>query len=98
MKVDDWVYLCFVVFAAGVLLAWHRDPANKLNLLDLICKDGKISDHKFMRFGAWCVMTLGFYTMQMHRPELLIWYAPLYGALFVSMAAVDKWQRQQEQK
>lgn len=95
MKVDDYIYLLIACFAAGTGLAWHLDRKNKFNLLDLVCTDGRLNDKKAVRFGSWVVMTIGFYTLAMHHPEQLVAYAPLYGGLWVSAAALDKWQRQQ---
>jgi len=97
MKFDDFLYLAAAAFAIGVMFHWHcAEKYPKFSLIDLITTNGKLNDKKLMRFGSWCVMTLGFYTIQMHHPELLPTYAPLYAATWVGAAALDKWQRQRE--
>jgi hypothetical protein len=93
---DDYLYPLVAIFSFLVLLKWHLAKDNTLSLLDLVCTDGKLNDRKVARMGSWIVMSLGFYTLSVHSPEQLNAYAPLYGALWVSSAAIDKWQRQKE--
>lgn len=93
---DDYLFVLVAAICLAILIKWHLDEHNRLSLLDLVCTDGKLNDKKFVRFGSWVVMTLGFYTLAMHHPAYLETYAPLYGALWVGSAALDKWQRQKE--
>ena len=94
VSLDDYIYLAVAISTLAVFWRWHVNPENHFNVMDLVCTDGAVNDKKFMRFGSWVVMTLGFYTLSMHHPKELVWYAPLYGSLWVGAAALDKWQRE----
>ena len=54
------VLIIVVVLLVGILYAWHKDSESKIDLKDLICKDGHLDEKKFLRFGAWIVSTWGF--------------------------------------
>jgi hypothetical protein len=85
-----WALLISVVV---VLHKWHEDPSSGFNLTDLLCENGKLDSSKFTRTGSWFVMSYGFYLLAKTSPESLIAYAPLYGGIWVSAQALDKWQQ-----
>lgn len=85
-----WTLLISVVF---VLHKWHEDPSSGFNLTDLLCEDGKLDSTKATRTGSWFVMSYGFYLLAKTSPDSLVAYAPLYGGIWVSAKALDKWQQ-----
>jgi len=97
MLVQDYIAIAAAVVALAVFLRWHLNPRNQFDLMDLICTDKRLNDKKFMRTGSWAVMTWGFYAM-VEQGKDIVTYATLYGALWVGNAALDKWQRGNEQK
>jgi len=97
MLQQDMLVWAVLVLTTAVFVRWHFNPKNQFDLMDLICTDKKLNDKKFMRTGAWAVMTWGFYAMA-EQGKLTEWYVGIYGALWVGNAALDKWQRQQEEK
>lgn len=79
-----------VFFLIVILVLWHRDSKSKIDLKDLICKDGKLDEKKFTRLGAWIVSTWGFvYLILTHK--FTEWYFTGYMAIWVSNAIVDKY-------
>lgn len=90
-----WIAITAVV---SVLLKWHFSTEYAdFTLLDLICTGGNLNDKKFMRTGAFMVMTWGFYAM-VEDGKLTEWFAMLYGSLWVGNAALHEWLRQQQEK
>lgn len=85
-----WITLIAVVV---VLRKWHEDPNTSFDLSDLLCENGKLDSSKFLRTGSWFVMSYGFYLLSNKSPENLVAYAPLYGGIWVSAKALDKWQQ-----
>lgn len=85
-----WAVLlsCLVIF-----WRWHLNPENQFDLSDLICENGILSSTKFMRLGSWAVMSYGFYLLAKTSPDALVGYAPLYGGIWVSARALEKWQQ-----
>ena len=94
---QDVILWVVILLVAVSLIRWHLNPRNGFNLADLICTDKKLNDKKFMRTGAFVVMTYGFYSL-VEDGKLTEAYATLYGMLWVGNAALDKWQRQREPK
>lgn len=82
------VFSCIIIF-----WRWNLDKHNSFNLMDLVCDHGKLSSGKFMRAGSWAVMSYGFYLLAKTSPENLVAYAPLYGGIWVSARALDRWQQ-----
>jgi hypothetical protein len=85
-----WALVLTVIF---VFWKWHLNPNNKFDLMDLVCEQDKLSSSKFMRTGSWAVMSYGFYLLAKTSPESLVGYAPLYGGIWVSARALDKFQQ-----
>lgn len=79
-----------VIFSLLLLVIWHRNSHNRLDLKDLVCKDGAIDEKKFTRFGAWIVSTWGFVYMVMDA-KLTEWYFVGYMGVWVTNAILDKY-------
>jgi len=79
-----------VFFLITILYVWHRDSQSKVDLKDLICKDGRIDEKKFTRLGAWIVSTWGFVYLVLDG-KFTEWYFTGYMAIWVGNAIVDKY-------
>lgn len=79
-----------VVALLLMLWVWHRESENRVDLKDLICKEGHLDEKKFSRFGAWIVSTWGFVYLILDD-QFTEWYFTGYMAIWVSNAIVDKW-------
>lgn len=91
MKVSMSVLLAIVVlFLIALLLIWHRDSRNTVDLKDLICVDNKLDEKKFTRLGAWIVSTWGFVYLILDS-KFTEWYFAGYMAIWVGNAIVDKY-------
>jgi hypothetical protein len=85
-----WTLLAVVVYT---LHGWHKNPRNRFNLADLVCEKGELSSSKFLKTGSWVIMSYGFILLSRQAPESLVAYAPLYGGIWVSARALEKWQQ-----
>lgn len=91
MNVGMGGLLALVVFFLIVLLiVWHKDSQSKIDIKDLICKEGKLDEKKFTRFGAWIVSTWGFVYLILSN-KFTEWYFTGYMAIWVGNAIVDKY-------
>jgi hypothetical protein len=91
MKVSMSMLLSTVVlFLIALLWVWHRDSRSKIDLKDLICKDGHLDEKKFTRFGAWIVSTWGFVYMILDA-KFTEWYFVGYMGMWVGNAILDKY-------
>jgi hypothetical protein len=91
MKVSMSALLAIVVlFLIALLLIWHRDSRNTVDLKDLICVDNKLDEKKFTRLGAWIVSTWGFVYLILDS-KFTEWYFAGYMAIWVGNAIVDKY-------
>lgn len=79
-----------VFFLIALLYAWHKDSQSKIDLKDLICKDGRLDEKKFTRLGAWIVSTWGFVYLMLDD-QFTEWYFTGYMAIWVGNAIVDKY-------
>ena len=79
-----------ILFLLTLLYVWHKDNKSKVNLTDLICKDGALDEKKFTRFGAWIVSTWGFVYLMLDN-KFTEWYFTGYMAIWVGNAIVDKY-------
>ena len=79
-----------VAFLLILLYVWHKDSKSKIDLKDLICKDDKIDEKKFTRFGAWIVSTWGFVYLMLDD-KFTEWYFVGYMSIWVSNAIFDKY-------
>ena len=79
-----------LVFLLLLLVVWHRSSHNRVDLKDLVCKDGRLDEKKFTRFGAWIVSTWGFVYMVMDA-KLTEWYFVGYMGVWVTNAILDKY-------
>jgi len=84
------VLAMIVVFVLILLYVWHKDNSSKIDLTDLICKDDKIDEKKFTRFGAWVVSTWGFVYLMLDG-KFTEWYFAGYMAIWVGNAIFDKY-------
>lgn len=79
-----------VCFLIALLWVWHRDSESRIDLKDLICKDGHLDEKKFTRFGAWIVSTWGFVYLILDS-KFTEWYFTGYMAIWVGNAIFDKY-------
>ena len=79
-----------VLFLIILLYVWHRDSHSRVDLKDLICKNGHLDEKKFTRFGAWIVSTWGFVYLILDD-QFTEWYFTGYMAIWVGNAIVDKY-------
>ena len=79
-----------VTFLLLLLWVWHKDNKSKVDLTDLICKDGKVDEKKFTRFGAWIVSTWGFVYLILDD-KFTEWFFVGYMGAWVSNAILDKY-------
>lgn len=84
------VLAMLVIFVSILLYVWHKDRTTKINLTDLVCKDGKLDEKKFTRFGAWVVSTWGFVYLILDN-KFTEWYFTGYMAIWVGNVIVDKY-------
>ena len=84
------ILVLVVIFLLTLLYVWHRDSKSKVDLKDLICKDGIIDEKKFTRFGSWIVSTWGFVYLIVDN-RFTEWYFTGYIAVWVGNAIVDKY-------
>lgn len=91
MGVVMGIVLSLVVIAVIVIIwMYQRDNTNNIDVLDLVCHDGKIDEKKFTRFGAWLVSTWGFVYLILDR-QFSEWYFAGYMTLWVGNVLVDKY-------
>ena len=91
VQVGMGVLLSLVVcFLLLLLLVWHRNSRNDIDLKDLVCRDGRLDEKKFTRFGAWIVSTWGFVYMIMDG-KFTEWYFVGYMGVWVTNAILDKY-------
>ena len=91
MQVSMSVVLCVILlFLIALLYAWHKDTESRVDLTDLICKNGKLDEKKFTRFGAWIVSTWGFVYLILDS-KFTEWYFTGYMAIWIGNAIVDKY-------
>ena len=68
-----------------------QDDSNDLTLSDLITDNGKLSETKITRFGAWLVSTWGFiYLMVLNPQQFPDWYFMAYMGAWVANALISK--------
>lgn len=90
--------ILIIIAIIAVLIIWNfqRDKNNQVDIKDLICKDGKISETKFMRFTAFVVSTWGFIYLIVDQ-RFSEWYFAGYMAAWTGNALVNKWLAVKEQ-
>lgn len=81
------IVTCFLLL---LLWVWHRDSRSKIDLTDLICKEGRVDEKKFTRFGAWIVSTWGFVYMILDD-QFTEWYFVGYMGIWTGNAILDKY-------
>jgi hypothetical protein len=79
-----------VFFLLALLYLWHKDSQSRVDLKDLICKDGHLDEKKFTRLGAWIVSTWGFVYLILDD-KFTEWYFTGYMAIWVGNAIMDKY-------
>lgn len=85
-----FVLALVVAFLLLLLYIWHRDSHSRIDLKDLICKEGHLDEKKFTRFGAWIVSTWGFVYMIIDD-QFTEWYFLGYMTVWTGNAIVDKY-------
>jgi len=99
MQANHYMNLVIVIVAIiAVLVAWNiqRDKNNQIDLKDLVCKDGRINEAKFMRFCTFVVSTWGFVYLIVDQ-RFSEWYFAGYMAAWTGNALVNKWLSIKEQ-
>ena len=99
MQANHYMNLVIVIVALiAVLVAWNiqRDKNNQIDLKDLVCKDGRINEAKFMRFCTFVVSTWGFVYLIVDQ-RFSEWYFAGYMAAWTGNALVNKWLTIKEQ-
>ena len=87
-----------LIAIVAVLIIWNfqRDKNNSVDIKDLICQDGRISETKFMRFTAFVVSTWGFVYLIVDQ-RFSEWYFAGYMAAWAGNALLNKWLNNKEQ-
>jgi len=85
-----WVILGLIVLS-GILYLYNLNNDNRsdIYLTDLITVNGKLSERKLTRFGAWIVSTWGFVYLISHD-KLSEWYFIGYMGAWVANALIGK--------
>ena len=99
MQANHYMNLVIVIVAMiAMLVAWNiqRDKNNQIDLKDLVCKDGRINEAKFMRFCTFVVSTWGFVYLIVDQ-RFSEWYFAGYMAAWTGNALVNKWLTIKEQ-
>ena len=99
MQANHYMNLIIVIVALiAMLIAWNiqRDKNNQIDLKDLVCKDGRINEAKFMRFCTFVVSTWGFVYLIVDQ-RFSEWYFAGYMAAWTGNALVNKWLSIKEQ-
>jgi len=75
-----------------VMIIWNiqRDKDNQVDVKDLICTNGQLNEHKFMRFTAFVVSTWGFVYLIVDQ-RFSEWYFAGYMATWTGSALLNKW-------
>nr|NDG05743.1 hypothetical protein [Oxalobacteraceae bacterium] len=84
-----------VICLLGILWNFHRDTDNRVDLKDLICHQGQISEAKFARLGAFLVSTWGFVYLILDE-RFSEWYFAGYMAAWCGNALVNKYLNTKE--
>jgi hypothetical protein len=99
MQANHYMNLVIVIVALiAMLVAWNiqRDKNNQIDLKDLVCKDGRINEAKFMRFCTFVVSTWGFIYLIVDQ-RFSEWYFAGYMTAWTGNALVNKWLSIKEQ-
>ena len=92
-KVPTGMSLVLAVSVAILLLMlwnFHRDQKSHVDLADLICHEGQISEAKFARLGAFIVSTWGFVYLILDE-RFSEWYFAGYMTAWCGNALVNKY-------
>ena len=82
--------IIIVVLSLAFIWNIQRDRDNTVDIKDLICKDGRINEAKFMRFTAFVVSTWGFIYLIVDQ-RFSEWYFAGYMAAWAGNALLNKW-------
>jgi len=85
-----------IVIAALIIWNFQRDHNNQVDIKDLICTDGRINEHKFMRFTAFVVSTWGFIYLIVDQ-RFSEWYFAGYMTAWTGSALINKWLNLKDQ-
>ena len=82
--------IIIVILSLAFIWNIQRDRDNQVDIKDLICKDGRINEAKFMRFTAFVVSTWGFIYLIVDQ-RFSEWYFAGYMAAWAGNALLNKW-------
>ena len=86
-----WLFLAVLLVGMFLLMrAWDRDENNDIVISDLICIDGKISETKLARFGAFVISSWAFVFLIITE-QMTEWFFFGYMAAWVSNAIFSKY-------
>ena len=85
-----------VIIAALIIWNIQRDQNNQVDIKDLVCTEGRLNEHKFMRFTAFVVSTWGFVYLIVDQ-RFSEWYFAGYMAAWTGNALLNKWLSNKEQ-
>lgn len=91
------IHVMYIILAAIIILCLvilykqNMDANSSINIIDLVAIDGKLSETKVARFGAWIVSTWGFvYLMVLSPDKFPEWYFIGYMSAWVANALISK--------
>ena len=87
-----------IVIVVAALVIWNvqRDRNNQVDIKELIGTDGRINEHKFMRFTAFVVSTWGFIYLIVDQ-RFSEWYFAGYMTAWTGSALINKWLNLKDQ-
>lgn len=84
------VLVLILLVVVSIIWNLQRDKDNQVDIKDLICSNGKISEAKFSRFVAFMVSTWGFVYLILDQ-RFSEWYFAGYMAAWTGNALFNKW-------
>lgn len=86
-----WLFLAVLLVGIYLMLrAWDQDKTNNIVISDLVCIDGRISESKLARFGAFIISSWAFVFLIITE-QMTEWFFMGYMAAWVSNAIFSKY-------
>lgn len=79
-----------IIVIGAIIWNLHKDKDNQVDIKDLICANGKLSERKFTRFSAWMVSTWAFVYLVIDN-RFSEWFFAGYMAIWTGNALFSKW-------
>lgn len=88
-----WFLLLALLFTfLSIVWTYHKNKGSKIDMIDLVCVDGKLDESKFNRFIAFVVSTWGFIWL-LTTSQLKEWFFMAYMAAWVGNALFNRYLR-----